>query len=345
MSGSADPRSGVLCAGTAVVDVNKVIDAYPQLDHLAMIEEVFVGTGGAALNLSADLRHLGATFPIGVLGAIGDDDNGAIILRECQRLGIDTSGIRTIAEAATSFTDAMVERGGGRRTFFHHYGANALFDAADADLESAHARILHAGILGLHPLMDAPLPGGGNRWGLLLERAREAGLHTNLELASLEPEAVRAVALPCLALADSIIINELEAGAITGIGVAAPSADAAVDWPALEAMATGLIDLGIQRLAVVHFPAGCVAADPQGNLWRQGSVRLPRERARSATGAGDALAAGVLFGLHEEWPVARCLRLGVAAAASCVQSPYTSAGIRPADDCLIEADELGYRSS
>ncbi len=335
-------RSGVLCAGTAVVDVGKVIDAYPELDHLATIDEVFVSTGGAALNMSVDLRHLGATFRIGVIGAVGNDENGAFILRECGRFDIGTEGIRVVDGTATSFTDAMVERVGGRRTFFHHFGANAVFDASTADIESAAARILHAGILGLHPLMDTTLPGGGNRWVSLLERAQAAGILTNLELASLEPDRIREVALPCLPHADSIIVNELEAGALTGIDVSAPGPDAPVDWTALEAMARGLLDLGVRRLAVVHFPAGAVAA-ADGRVWRQGSVIVPRDRVRSATGAGDALAAGVLYGLHEDRPVPECLRLGVASAASCVQSPYTSAGILTGDACLAEADRMGHR--
>jgi sugar/nucleoside kinase (ribokinase family) len=339
------PRSGVLCAGTAVVDYIKVIDAYPEIDRLAWIEEVVLSTGGAALNLSADLRCLGATFPVGVIAAIGDDERGAYILGECERLGIDTSRIRVVADAATSFTDAMVERVGGRRTFFHHVGASAVFDAAEADLESAHARILHAGILGVHPLMDELLPDGGNRWVALLERAHAAGMHANLELATLEPELIRRVALPCLPHADSVIVNELEAGALTGITASAPGVDAPVDWPALEAMAVGLVELGVRSLAVVHFPAGAVAAGSDGVVRRQGSVRVPRELARSTTGAGDAMAAGVLYGLHEGWPVGDCLRLGVASAASCVQSPYTSAGIRSAADCLADADRLGHRST
>ena len=339
------PRSGVLCAGTASVDFGKIIDAYPELDRLTMIDEVLVSTGGSALNMSADLSYLGATFPVDVMAAVGDDENGAYILRECAGRGIGTAGIRSVADVATSFTDAMIERHGGRRTFFHHYGASAVFDASDVEWEATSTRILHAGILGVHPLMDAPFEHGGNRWMIMLDRAQQAGIHTNLELATLAPERIREVALPCLPFADSIIINELEAGALTGIAVSAPSADASVDWPAFEAMARGLMTLGVGRLAVVHFPAGCVAADATGRVWRQGSVRLPSELARNATGAGDAVAAGVLFGLHEGWSVDECLRLGVASAASCVQSPYTSAGIKSAAECLAEADQFGYRPS
>jgi hypothetical protein len=117
MSGSPDSRAGVLCAGTILVDVGKVIDAYPALDHLATIEQVSVSTGGPGLNMAVDLRMLGAIFPIGVLGAVGDDQHAAFILAECARLGIETAGVRMLAGAVTSFTDGMIERDGGRRTF------------------------------------------------------------------------------------------------------------------------------------------------------------------------------------------------------------------------------------
>ena len=343
MSDAPDSRAGVLCAGTILVDVGKVIDAYPALDHLATIEQVSVSTGGPGLNMAVDLRMLGAAFPIGVLGAVGEDQHAAFILAECARLGIDTAGVRKLTGAVTSFTDAMVERDGGRRTMFHHSGANALFDASTADLDTSGAWILHVGAPGIHPIMDSWLPDGRNGWSALLQRAQAAGLHTNMELVSLEPGRTAEVALPCLPYLDSIVINELEAGALTGIDAPVPTADGPVDWPALETMALSMIDRGVSVLAVVHFPAGCVAATPGGRTWRQGSVQLPREQVRSTTGAGDAFAAGVILGLHEGWPVERCLRLGVASAAASVRSPNTSDGIKRAEACLAEADRAGYR--
>ena len=196
MSDSPNPRAGVLCAGTILVDVGKVIDAYPALDHLATIERISLSTGGPALNMAVDLRLLGATFPIGVLGAVGDDEHAAFILAECARLGIDTAGVRKLTGAVTSFTDGMIERDGGRRTFFHHSGANALFDASAADLQTSGARILHAGAPGIHPIMDTGLPDGGNGWSALLQRAQAAGLHTNMELVSLDPDRIAAGCSP-----------------------------------------------------------------------------------------------------------------------------------------------------
>jgi sugar/nucleoside kinase (ribokinase family) len=336
-------RTGVLCAGSVVVDVAKVIDAYPALDHLATIEQVSTGTGGPGLNLAVDLRLLGVTFPVGMLGAVGDDPHGDFVLAECARLDIDTTGVVRVPGTVTSFTDAMVERDGGRRTFFHHHGANALFDGATADLGRSRARILHAGAPGIHERMDTALPGGGNGWSALLRQARAAGMHTNLELVDLTPHRMSQLVAPCLPYADSLVINELEAGALTDMNASVHTADGPVDWTTLETMALRLIERGVSTLAVVHFPAGCVAAAPGGRIWRQGSVRVPREQVRSTTGAGDAFAAGVILGLHEGWPVDRCLRLGAASAAACVRSPHTSDGIPTADACLAAADRAGYR--
>ena len=285
-----------------------MIDAYPALDHLATIEQVSVSTGGPGLNMAVDLRMLGATFRSGCSAPSVTTSTPPSSWPNAHGWTSSMAGVRTLTGAATSFTDAMIERDGGRRTFFHHSGANALFDASTADLQTSGARILHAGAPGIHPVMDSRRPDGGNGWSALLQRAQSAGLHTNLELVSLEPHRIAEVALPCLPYLDSIVINELEAGALTGVDAPVPTVDGPVDWPGLEAMALGMIERGVSVLAVVHFPAGCVAATSDGRTWRQGSVRLPREQVRSTTGAGDAFAAGVILGLHEGWPVERCLR-------------------------------------
>jgi sugar/nucleoside kinase (ribokinase family) len=168
-------------------------------------------------------------------------------------------------------------------------------------------------------------------------------MHTNMELVDRPGERMTEVAAPCLPFLDSLVINELEAGALTGRHAPVPGPDGPVDWPALESMALRLVEMGVSTLAVVHFPAGCVAAAPGRRTWRQGSVRMPRERVRSTTGAGDAFAAGIILGLHDGWPVEQCLRLGVASAAACVSSTDTSGGIQRADACLAAAEALGYR--
>ncbi len=345
MTPSGHDRRGVLCAGSVLVDVVKIIDRYPEPEHLATIEQMFLSSGGPGLNMAVDLRMLGAQWPVGIAGSVGDDDHGGYVLAECARRGIDTTGVQALEGAATSFTDAMVEAVGGRRTFFHHAGANHRFDGSAVDVESSTARVLHLGAPGIHRIMDASDGRGGNGWSRLLARARAAGMRTNMELVSIDPSRLAALVHPCLRLLDTLVINDVEAAALAGVDASAPSTDAPVDWARLEDTALALVALGVSTLAVVHFPAGCVAAAPGGRTWRQGSVRVPRDQVRSTTGAGDAFAAGVIFGLHEDWPVERCLELGVAAAGMCIRDTHTSDGIRPVAECLAVAGGDGYRST
>jgi sugar/nucleoside kinase (ribokinase family) len=242
----------------------------------------------------------------------------------------------------------MIERDGGRRTFFHHVGANGALTWEDVDLAGTSARVLHLGAPGLHPLLDGPArrddaADGANGWSRLLAEARRAGLRTNLEMVDLPAARQQALVLPCLPHLDSIVVNELEAGSLTGIEAPVAGPDASVDWDALEASAARLVDLGVQGVAVIHFPAGAVAATADGRTFRQGSVRVPRAEVVSTIGAGDATAAGVVYGLHEGWDVARCLRLGVSSAAACLRGANTSDGLGPAQECLALGERYGFR--
>jgi sugar/nucleoside kinase (ribokinase family) len=65
---------------------------------------------------------------------------------------------------------------------------------------------------------------------------------------------------------------------------------------------------------------------------------------KGATGAGDAFAAGLLWGLHEDFPLPVCLRQAVSAAALCLGDPTTSEGLGPLADCLSLGEEFGFRA-
>lgn len=340
--GGNDGHRGVVCAGSILVDVNATIDRYPERERLALISDVVLGTGGPALNMAIDLARLGLGAPVRLAGAVGDDAHGEYVLTECARHGVDVDRVRVLPGTRTSYTDVMTEAVGGRRTFFHHIGANGLLDGEHLAVVDPTAKLFHLGAPGLLPRLEEPGP-YGNGFAALLAAARAAGLRTNLELVTLEPERIRGIAAPCLPHLDYLVINELEAAALTGIEVEVPGPDADLDWAALAASADRLVAAGVQQLAVIHTPAGCVAAAPDGQGWRLGSVRVPVARVRSTVGAGDAFAAGVLYGLHEEWPVPDCLRLGMCAAAASLAGSSTSDSLRPAAQCLALGTESGFR--
>lgn len=69
---------------------------------------------------------------------------------------------------------------------------------------------------------------------------------------------------------------------------------------------------------------------------------MPVTLIKGTTGAGDAFAAGVLFGLHAGAEIPALLRLGAAAAASSLTDATCSAGVLESTACLRLAATHGW---
>lgn len=331
-------RNGVLCVGTVAVDYTKTIDALPELESLVLINEVTQSTGGPGLNIAFDLRQLDPALTVEAIGCIANDPAGDYILEQTNSAGIVNSRMQRAITQQTSFSDALTLTSNGKRTFLFHSGSNDELDLGLIDADLNHPKILHVGAAGLHKYADK-----SNQWVELLKRAQALGIHTNMEMVYLTPVRTRELVLPCLPHLTSLVINESEAAALLDTDLKVDSPNSHVDWETLEGAASSLISLGVNQLAVIHTPAGAVAADSRGNTWRQGSVKVPQDRIKGTTGAGDAFAAGVLYGFHENWTVAESLLLAVAAAAQNIQSEFSAAGISPADETLALTAALGHR--
>jgi sugar/nucleoside kinase (ribokinase family) len=72
---------------------------------------------------------------------------------------------------------------------------------------------------------------------------------------------------------------------------------------------------------------------------------MPATEIVGTAGAGDALAAGILLGLHEDWPLPRCLELGVCAAAASLRDGTCSQAIESVEACLALGHRHGFRTS
>ena len=58
--------------------------------------------------------------------------------------------------------------------------------------------------------------------------------------------------------------------------------------------------------------------------------------------AGDAFAAGVLAGMHEDWNMSKCLQLGVNVAAASLMDASASESILPWKECLKLGEDFNY---
>jgi sugar/nucleoside kinase (ribokinase family) len=152
----------------------------------------------------------------------------------------------------------------------------------------------------------------------------------------------RTTVLPVLPEVDVLFVNDYEAEQIAGIPV---GRGASLDRRAVEVAARALVGFGVRGWAVLHFPEGACACSGTGEVIWQPAVRMPPGVIASTVGAGDAVAAGVLLGLHEGWPMARSLELGACAAAASLMHPTCSGGILPTAECLAFGREQGFAPS
>jgi len=333
-------RQGVLAGGNWVVDTLKLIDTYPQQDALANILRESVGNGGSPFNLLLDLARLGASFPLQGIGLIGADTRGDWILSQCDAHGVDRTRILRHPTAATSHTDVMTVESTGRRTFFHQRGANAHLAPGHFSFAGLRTKIFHLGYLLLLDQLDQPDAETGTAAARVLREARNSGCLTSIDVVSEDSTRFAEIVLPALRHTDYCIMNEFEIERTTGI---ATRTGGRISLPAVESAARRLLLAGVGKWVIVHFPEGACALGHEGGFHLQGSLRVPQDRILGTVGAGDAFAAGLLLGLHEDQPIKVCLFWGVAAAASCLLGRGASDGLLPLQDCLTLAKELGTR--
>lgn len=331
-------RTGILAAGNFIRDLTRIIDEYPALDTLANILGIESNNGGAPYNVLKDLSKMGAGFPLYAIGMIGKDVTGNEILEDCRHHGIDIHGIEITGDAGTSFTDVMLEKGTGRRTFFHYRGANALLSPAQFHFDNYQARLFHLGYLMLLDTLDSFDLDGRTLASRMLESARRAGLQVSADLVSVNTGNFRDIITPSLPFIDYLFMNELEAEKLSGVKILK---NGILDLSLAAEAADRILTLGVNTV-VLHFPGGALARTLD-QVYLQGSVRLPADRIAGTTGAGDAFAAGYLYGLHDNRDTGECLRIAVCVAASCLLHETCSGGILPLRECLALGDKFGFR--
>ena len=333
-------RSGILAAGNWIVDHVKVIDRWPSQDALAIIQSEAQGNGGSPFNVLIDLARLGADCSLQGAGMIGTDSAGDWILGVCRQNRIDISSMHRTDAAPTSYTDVMTVASTGRRTFFHQRGANALLKGSEIQLESSSAKLFHLGYLLLLDSLDEVCPTFGTKSAELLHRASELGFVTSADVVSEESDRYRKIVFPALRHLDLLFMNEFEAGHMVDSKIRVGDV---IDRDSLLSTAKTLVKAGVRQWVIIHFPEGILAVSPAGQKLFQPSLNLPTDRIKGATGAGDAVTAGGLFGYLEGLPMETCLVYGVCAAAACMLHPSASDGLLPLAKCLDFRTDLSFR--
>lgn len=320
-------RNGIVCAGNWIVDHVKIIDRLPGRGMLGNILSETLATGGAPFNVLVDLGKMGAAFPLAGVGVIGNDSGRDFIRSICEPLKIDISRLTVLEDLATSYTDVMSEAGTGVRVFYHCRGANARFVPEHVKIKELPFRIFHLGYLLLLDGMDKPDPECGTMAAKLLKNVQAAGIKTSVDVVSEESDRFHEIVPASLPYTDYLILNEIEAGRTTGHEVR--DADGKLIPQGVIDSVEALHGMGKMELAAVHMPEGVYLRTRDGKTYSQGSLDLPQSYIKSTVGAGDALCAGLLYGLHEGWDHQKTLKLGVCAASACLAQAGATDGLMP----------------
>ncbi|MCX7020467.1 MAG: carbohydrate kinase family protein [bacterium] len=336
-------RRGIAAGGNWIIDHVKLIEELPPEEQLTTIISESRGTGGAPYNVLVNLATLDPALPLEAIGIVGNDDDGQHIIDHLASLNIDARQVRKTSDAPTSHTDVMTVQSTGRRTFFHNPGANALFGPASINLNTLKCSILHLGYLLLLKSLDEPDPefNGRPRWIGVLGRARAAGMLTSLDMVTLLGPRIRNIVKPVLPYADYFVLNELEASGLTSIPARDNSGRLIRDN--LRRMAASMLDMGVQRLVVIHAPEAALWLSAAGSDCYMPSLDVPKQWIKGTAGAGDAFCAGILYGLHQGWAPQRCLELAAANAAMSLSDPTCTGGLKSLGETMKLIGKFGLR--
>ena len=329
---TTETKSGVVAFGNWIVDKIRMVDrgnpcgdpsggnqAFPVITEgqLTHIKRVYEGTGGAPYNVLIDLaklRELRAGLPLGAVGLVGDDDDGRYILEDLKRNRIDSSGMRVLRGARTSFTDVYQPEGGNRG--FGHYSADTNDRLSvehvqgKLDFIGKH-RICHAGYALLLAALDAPDGEYGTKIARALKLIKEKGVKTSLAIVSdRNTSRFPGVVRPSLRYTDIFMPNEYEVTHTTGIEVRDKTT-------AADAAKKLFDEYGVGDVVVVHMGEhGSFGMLSDGRTHYQPVHKI--DRIEGTAGAGDAFEAGMLLALHDKRDLEYGMRLGTAMAAICL---------------------------
>ncbi len=334
-------RKGIACGGNWIVDLVKVVDLYPVECSLANILAESMGGGGCAHNVTLNLAKFDSSLDLFAVGLVGNDVFGNFLIQECKDFpSIQIGQLRRTDMEKTSYTDVFNVKSTGRRTFFHHRGANRLFSPETVDVEELSVEMFHLGYLLLLDGMDRDDSKFGTMAARFLSQLQHCGIRTSIDLVSEDSTRFSQVVPPALRYTTYCIINDFEAEKLTGI----PIRENEKILPAsLRRIAGTLFAFGVAELVVIHFPEGAYLAARDQTEILQPSLELPKDFIVGSTGAGDSFCAGILYGLYHGWDYGRMMRFAVCAGAMNLRDLTTTGGMAPWPQIFQMQDRFPFR--
>ncbi len=264
------------------------------------VHSVVEAPGGSAANTVAGLSRLGART--GFIGVAGTDREGDFILDDMKREGVDTAGIKR-AKGTTGTIIGFVDRR-GERALYAHPGVNDALEINKRRVEYARsARYLH-----LSSFVGDKSRSAQKR--LLKELKGPRITFAPGMLYTKKFHSIKSI----IKRSSAVFLNREEIGLLTGRDYQDGAAE--------------LVGVGAKIVAVTLGSKGCYVADEDGAR----PIKARPSRAVDTTGAGDAFAAGFLYGLLEGKDIKFCAKIGNWTASRCIARAGARDGLPYAKD-------------
>ena len=297
---STSPVPTIVVVGSCNVDLTSYLPHVPGPGETVVGSLFSIGFGGKGANQALMARRLGAR--VVMVGCIGRDSFGDVMLANLNADGIDTAWLERADTVSTGVAVIWVEPDGTNRIAYSP-GANELVSASGA--AEAVTAISPAVVLAQFEIPQAAT------------RAAFAAGRRVGAITVLNPAPAAAADRELLALTDWLVPNEVELAQLTST---TSSAD--------DALRAATKSLSGGRLLVTLGAAGVALVDHDSVL----RVPAPDVDVVDTTGAGDVFIGAFGFGLARGMNPAAAAELGVLCASDSVQRPGAQAAMPRAED-------------
>ncbi len=255
--------------------------------------------GGVARNIAENLGRLG--LPVSLLTAVGDDPDGKWLL-ESSKEHMDISSSYTIPGAATGSYTALLDENGEMIVALADMGIYDRIEGSDVD---RRWNILAASSF---VMIDTNFP--SEVISHVIKRCRQS----DIPLCVAPVSAPKVKKLPHhLEGITLVAANRDEIEAMTGMTLEHES-----DY---KKAAASLFSRGVENVVITVGKQGLFYFDRSASYGRLQAPSL--KKIQEVTGAGDALVAGILYGLNREMDLAKACQYGMACSIHSLQTEDT----------------------
>lgn len=278
---------GDLCVDFLMSGEN-VVPEFGQVEKI--VEDYFLEMGGSCSIFACQAAKLG--LKVAILGKVGKDQFGELILSRMQESGVDTRYVDVDPNLKTGCGIALCQPDGDRAIMTYMGTINVLTEGDVKDDWLGLARHLHHGSYYLHTGLRPGIPS-------IFRRAKAMGLTISLDT-NWDPEERWGEGLEeVIGLVDVFLPNEVEVLRIAKV-------------ENLEAAIHHLHQLGTGVIAVKQGAKGAVVSDGSAMV----SCTVTPVSGGDSVGAGDSFDAGFLAGWLQGLPLEQSLKIGCACGRS-----------------------------